>query len=134
MQMDRLSEVLNKEYYVFECIGRDVIVSRGMVIRLCQEGHVFRMLLLGGHGFRNENINNEKISFLKNYNILFPVFSALILALRINEPRMIYKYKISLESIGGFKFLDRYVKKLATIATDPIQTEPQLSIESIELS
>lgn len=127
----RLSEILNKEYYTFECRGRDVTVSRGLVIRLCQEGHIFRMLLLGGHGFIDEdNIDNEKISLLKNYNIHSRVFSSLILALRINEPKMVYKYKLILESIGGFKFIDKYVKKRNSICHASNQTEPQPPTEN----
>ena len=121
---NRLYEVLKNEYYTFECTGRDVNVSRGLVIRLCQEGHIFRMLLLGGHGFRNENINTEKISFLKNYNIQSRVFSALIMALRINEPKLVYKYKFILESIGGFKFIDKYVKKHKDMREQSTQSEP----------
>lgn len=128
---NRMSEMLNKEYYTFECRGRDVTVSRGIVIRLCQEGHIFRMLLLGGSGFRNENnMNNEKISLLKNYNIHSRVFSVLILALRINEPKLVYKYKLILESIGGFKFIDKYVKKRNSICNQSNQTEPQPPTEN----
>lgn len=100
--------LLPNEYYTFECMGGNVTVSRGMVIRLCQEGHIFRMLLLGG---KMETINTEdRISFLKEYNIQCYIFSMLVFALRINEPKMVYKYKIILEAIGGFKFIDRYVK------------------------
>ena len=124
---NRLSEILNKNYYTFACRGRDVTVSRGIVIRLCQEGHIFRMLLLGGSGFRNENINNEKIPLLKNYNINSRVFSVLILALRINEPKLVYKYKFILESIGGFKFIDKYVKKRNCMCNKSNQTERQSS-------
>ena len=128
-----MSEILNKEYYTFECRGGDVSVSRGIVIRLCQEGHIFRMLMLGGHGFRDENnMNNEKISLLKNYNIHSRVFSVLILALRINEPKLVYKYKLILESIGGFKFIDKYVKKRNSICicNQSNQTEPQPPTEN----
>ena len=125
-----LSEVLNKEYYTFECIGRDVTVSRGIVIRLCQEGHIFRKLLLGGHGFRDENVNIEKIALLKHYNIHSRVFSLLIIALRINEPNLVYKYKITLESIGGFKFIDKYVKKHNSICDQSNQTESQPPTEN----
>ena len=95
--------------------------SRGIVIRLCQEGHIFRYFLLGGHGFRNENVNAEKVSFLKHYNIHSRVFSTLIIALRTNEPRLVYKYKIILESIGGFKFIDKYVKKRSNVYNQSIQ-------------
>ncbi len=126
---NRLSEILNKEYYTFECRGRDVTVSRGIVIRLCQEGHIFRMLLLGGHGFR-EFLPNEKISLLKSYNIHSRVFSLLIIALRINEPKLIFKYKIILESIGGFKFIDKYVKKRNSICNQSNQTEPHPPTEN----
>ena len=126
---NRLSDILNKDYYTFECRGRDVTVSRGIVIRLCQEGHIFRMLLLGGYGFRNENMN-EKISLLKNYNIHSRVFSLLVLALRINEPKLVYKYKLILESIGGFKFIDKYVKKRNSICNQSNQTEPQPPTEN----
>ena len=128
--MNKLSEVLNKDYYIFECRGRDVTVSRGIVIRLCQEGHIFRNLLLGCHGFSDENLNSKKVSFLKNYNIHSRVFSALIISLRINEPKLVYRYKIILESIGGFKFLDRYIKKRRNVCNQSIQAEPQPPTEN----
>tara|TARA_B100001175_G_C19485926_1_gene629789 strand:+ start:1108 stop:1434 length:327 start_codon:yes stop_codon:yes gene_type:complete len=87
------------------------------------------MLLLGGHGFR-EFLPNEKISLLKSYNIHSRVFSLLIIALRINEPKLIFKYKIILESIGGFKFIDKYVKKRNSICNQSNQTEPHPPTEN----
>lgn len=58
----------------------------------------------------------------------------LILALRINEPKLVYKYKLILESIGGFKFIDKYVKKRNSMQSIKLhqsnQTEPQPPTEN----
>lgn len=97
-------------YVVFSLVDGDVAVSRGMLIRLTQEGHIFKKLVMGGDGFRNEP-EREKFDILRHYNIKRKPFAALVLSLRNNDPQIAYKYLHHYEAIGGFKTLDRYHRK-----------------------
>jgi len=107
---------LDRPYYTLVCTDRDVLVSRGMLIRLCQEGHIFKMLLFGREGFREElQVEDEgRIELPTRYHIQGHVIAALLMSLRINEPALAYKHRHLLEAVGGFKFLDRYVKERKT--------------------
>lgn len=111
---------LVEEHYTFECIGRDVTVSRDVVRRLCEEGHIFRSLLFGGGGFQWKTpVQGGRVALLKNYGIRPHVFGALVLALRTGEARVVYKYRFIVESIGGFAFLDTYVKERRGLRQPP---------------
>lgn len=107
---------LDRPYYTIVCTDRDVLVSRGMLIRLCQEGHIFKMLLFGRAGFREElQVEDEgRIELPTRYHIQGHVIATLIMSLRINEPSLVYKHRHLLEAMGGFKFLDRYLKERKT--------------------
>jgi protease II len=76
--------------------------------RLCQEGHIFKMLLFGGNGFRNEALPNINIQTLQYYGITKQSFQALVFSLRTNNPNAAYKYRFVYESIGGFKTIDKH--------------------------
>lgn len=104
---------LDRPYYTLVCIDREVLVSRGMLIRLCQEGNIFKMLLFGRESFREElQVENEgRIELPARYHIQWHVIATLLMSLRINEPALVYKHRHLLEAVGGFKFLDRYVKE-----------------------
>ena len=99
-----------KEKYEFHFDDGNVVVHGGMMTRLCQEGHVFKMLIFGGNGFRNEVIAGP-IATLQNYHISKKAFSALVFSLRNDTPKSCHKYRLEYESIGGFKFLDKYHKR-----------------------
>ncbi len=93
--------------YEFVFSDGNMAVSRGMMTRLCQEGHIFKMLLFGGNGFRKE-LPGVSIQTLEYYGITKESFQALVLSLRTNNPSLAYKYKLLYESIGGFKTIDKY--------------------------
>lgn len=117
-----LSSYFTQDHYTFEFHRRDVTVSRGMLIRLCQEGNIFGKLLLGSEQFKVTGAHSSgKISLLQSYNISSRVFCALLFAIRTGNGRIAYKYKLQLESIGGFKIVDRYTKKL-TLIKQSVQT------------
>jgi|SaaInlV_125m_DNA_1040241.scaffolds.fasta_scaffold02859_4 hypothetical protein len=99
-----------KEKYEFLFDDGNVVVHGGMMTRLCQEGHVFKMLISGGNGFRNEVITGP-ICILQHYHISKKAFSALVFSLRNDTPKSCHKYRLEYESIGGFKFLDKYHKR-----------------------
>lgn len=94
--------------FVFE--DGNMVVSSGMMTRLCQEGHIFKLLLFGGEGFREENCSLP-IDKLKHYGITKQAFKALVFSLRTNNTRIAYKHRLSYESIGGFKTIDKYHRK-----------------------
>ena len=95
--------------YEFKFEDGNVVVSYGMMIRLCQEGHIFKMLLFGGNGFKSEKFSsNIGISTLQYYGITKAAFQALVLSLRTNNPSIAYTHKFMYESIGGFKTIDKH--------------------------
>tara|TARA_X000000368_G_C22981808_1_gene690262 strand:- start:215 stop:721 length:507 start_codon:yes stop_codon:yes gene_type:complete len=100
-----------KEKYEFTFDDGNVVVHGGMMTRLCQEGHIFKMLILGGNGFINEVITGP-IGTLQHYHISKKAFSALVFSLRNDTPKSCHKYRLQYESIGGFKFLDKYHKRM----------------------
>ena len=94
--------------YEFTFSDGNMVVSSGMMTRLCQEGHIFKMLLFGGNGFRNEALPNINIQTLQYYGITKQSFQALVFSLRTNNPNAAYKYRFVYESIGGFKTIDKH--------------------------
>lgn len=93
--------------YEFSFSDGNMAVSYGMMIRLCQEGHIFKMLLFGGNGFKKETLANI-IQTLQFYGITRRAFQALVFSLRTNNPTIAYKYRLMYESIGGFKTIDKH--------------------------
>tara|TARA_Y100000389_G_C17392566_1_gene480707 strand:+ start:641 stop:1168 length:528 start_codon:yes stop_codon:yes gene_type:complete len=105
----RDSPLVNKNsIYYFSFSDGNMAVSYGMMIRLCQEGHIFKMLLFGGNGFKKETLVNVGIQTLQFYGITKEAFQALVLSLRTNNPTIAYKHKLMYESIGGFKTIDKH--------------------------
>tara|TARA_B110000285_G_C15044589_1_gene573611 strand:- start:111 stop:644 length:534 start_codon:yes stop_codon:yes gene_type:complete len=101
--------VNNNTIYEFSFSDGNMAVSYGMMIRLCQEGHIFKMLLFGGNGFRKvERTPGGSIETLQLYGITKEAFQALVLSLRTNNPTIAYKHKFMYESIGGFKTIDKH--------------------------
>ena len=96
--------------YEFNFSDGNMAVSYGMMIRLCQEGNIFKILLFGGNGFKRQTLSNG-ISTLQYYGITKEGFQALVLSLRTNNPKIAYKHKLMYESIGGFKTIDKYHMK-----------------------
>jgi len=96
--------------YDFKFSDGNIVVSYGMMTRLCQEGHIFKMLLFGGNGFKSETFSSSNTT-LQYYGITKAAFQALILSLRTNNPSVAYKYKLMYESIGGFKTIDKHHMK-----------------------
>ena len=98
--------------YEFKFSDGNMVVSYGMMIRLCQEGHIFKILLFGGNGFKTFSCDipgsNICISTLQYYGITKAAFQALVLSLRTNSPSIAYKHKLMYESIGGFKTIDKH--------------------------
>lgn len=102
---------VNKNMYEFTFSDGKMLVSSGMMTRLCQEGHVFKMLLFGGSGFserESPNVNNQTLQY---YGITKESFQALVFSLRTNNTNIAYKYKLLYESIGGFKTIDKHHMK-----------------------
>jgi len=104
-----LPPVKKEIIYEFTFADGNMTVSYGMMTRLCQEGHTLKLLLFGGNGFKRENDN--VFQTLQFYGISKEAFQALVFSLRTNNPVVAYKYKLMYESIGGFKFLDKYHMK-----------------------
>lgn len=96
--------------YEFAFPDGNVAVSSGMMTRLCQEGHIFKLLVFGGNGFR-EVPNTTIIQTLQYYGITKRSFQALIFSLRTNNANVAYKYRLVYESIGGFKTIDKHHMK-----------------------
>lgn len=103
--------VAKNTIYEFSFSDGNIAVSYGMMIRLCQEGHIFKMLLFGGNGFKKETFVNIGIRTLQFYGITKEAFQALVLSLRTNNPSIAYKHKLMYESIGGFKTIDKHHMK-----------------------
>lgn len=93
--------------YEFKFSDGNMVVSYGMMIRLCQEGHIFKRLLFGGNGFKSETFSSSNTT-LQYYGITKEAFQALVLSLRTNNPTIAYKHKFMYESIGGFKTIDKH--------------------------
>lgn len=96
--------------YEFKFSEGNMIVSHGMMTRLCQEGHIFKMLLFGGNGFKSETFPPSNTT-LQYYGITKAAFQALVFSLRTNNPSIAYKHKFMYESIGGFKTIDKHHMK-----------------------
>jgi hypothetical protein len=94
--------------YEFKFSDGNMVVSYGMMVRLCQEGHIFKTLVFGGNGFKKETLSNIGIPTLQYYGITKKAFQALVLSLRTNNPTVAYKHKFIYESIGGFKTIDKH--------------------------
>lgn len=99
-----------KKIYEFAFSDGNMAVSEGMMTRLCQEGHIFKMLLFGGNGFADEP-PALIIDKLQYYGITKRAFEALVFCLRTNNVCIAYEYKLLYESIGGFKMIDKYHRK-----------------------
>ena len=67
--------------YEFVFPDGKMAVSSGMMTRLCQEGHIFKMLLFGGNGYSNEVIDCP-IHTLNYYGITKESFQALVFSFR----------------------------------------------------
>ena len=104
------SNTRNKITFEFTFDKGNVLVSGGMMTRLCQEGHIFKKLVHGGDGFMEEVILGP-IIIMQHYKISRRAFRSLIFSLRTNDPRCCYKYRLQYESIGGFKFVDKFHMK-----------------------
>lgn len=96
--------------YEFKFSEGNMVVSHGMMTRLCQEGHIFKMLLFGGNGFKSETFSPSN-TILQYYGITKAAFQALVLSIRTNDPSIAYKHKFMYESIGGFKTIDKHHMK-----------------------
>lgn len=97
--------------YEFKFLEGNIVISYGMMTRLCQEGHIFKMLMFGGNGFKSEAFLQSN-SILQYYGITKTAFQALVLSIRTNDPSIAYKHKLMYESIGGFKTIDKHHMKL----------------------
>ena len=102
-----------KKTYNFVFDDGEMAVSYGMMVRLCQEGHIFKLLIFGGGNFKEEaeNLINP-IEKLKPYGITRKIFQRLVFGLRTNDAKPSYKYRFLYDSIGGFKHIDRYHMKI----------------------
>ena len=107
---------LESQMYTFECADGIVMVARGMVRRLFQEGHIFKLLIHGGGGFRQEP-DTPHIKIFKTYDIKRKVLCALVFSLRNNNARCAYRFRLPLERVGGFKFIDRYHRRRSQTRT-----------------
>jgi len=96
--------------YKFKFSDGNMVVSQGMMTRLCQEGHIFNMILFGENGFKSDIFPSSDTT-LQYYGITRAAFQALVLSLRTNNPSIAYKHKFMYESIGGFKTIDKYHMK-----------------------
>ena len=95
--------------YEFMFADGNVLVSSGMMTRLCQEGHIFKMLLFGGNGFSKlKTTPGMSIPILQYYGITKESFQAIVFSLRTNNAKIAYQYKLLYESIGGFKTIDKH--------------------------
>ena len=99
-----------KNTYEFAFSDGNVAISSGMMTRLCQEGHIFKLLVFGGNGFRDIS-NTTIIQTLQYYGITKRSFQALIFSLRTNNANVAYKYRLIYESICGFKTIDKHHMK-----------------------
>ena len=61
-------ESFKRRKYEFVFFEGNMAISSGMMTRLCQEGHIFKMLIFGGDGFRDV-IPEGAIHILKSYAI-----------------------------------------------------------------
>lgn len=118
----------SKKVYELAFTDGTVAVSCGMMTRLCQEGHIFKMLLFGGRGFRDEVVMNP-IEKLKRYGVTSRAFRALVFGLRTNDASAAYKYRLEYDAIGGFKNIDKYHMKRLRMKRSEVTADTSAAAE-----
>jgi hypothetical protein len=100
------SQIENKTYeFLFE--NSKMVISQGMMTRLCQEGHIFKTLVFDQH-LEYFSKSGKLLDILFHFGVSKRAFQALVFSLRINDASVAYKYRFMYESIGGFKTIDKY--------------------------
>jgi len=100
------------ERVIFQCVDGPVQTSRGLFIRMIQEGNIFDKMLVKQDKLIEPVINNTlTIHFLRNYNVKAKAVCALLYSLRNNDFKYAYKYRATFERIGGFKCIDKFHRR-----------------------
>ena len=98
--------------YEVECINGPVLVSRGMMVRICQEGHLLKRILFG-----RDDIDSDKdivVLTAISRHVTKQALTCLLHSIRMNCVYLVYEFRHELEAIGGFKCLDKYHKQIVS--------------------
>lgn len=102
----------DRAFYHIYCQDGCVAISRGMMVRLCQEGHVF------GHILAECCVSADAYT-LSHLNVKQKHLTTLVMAARLNSPVLItnraeHGTLQAVERLGGFKFVDRELRTTKT--------------------
>jgi len=122
---------VNHQYTTFQLHDGRVAVSAGMMTRLFQEGHIFKLLVSGGSGWAPQP--TRQIIDLHAYGVTRRAFASLVFSLRNNDTRHVYKFRTQLDAIGGFKHIDKYHRKKMERKTKKTTT-PKPEVDVIDLT
>ena len=123
---------VNHQYIMFQLHDGRVAVSAGMMTRLFQEGHIFKLLVCGGSGWAPQPV--RQIIDLHAYCVTRRAFASLVFSLRNNDTRHVYKFRTQLDAIGGFKHIDKYHRKKMERKTKKTKPIPKPEVDVIDLT